>query len=393
MFSFRTTPLFEQPDLVLQRGRVGLLSNQSAWSPVTGMYRFEAWAERGNLVKVFYPETGFFGELTDPLSGEQPDYTGLLPQDSQVVFQPLGAAIDPTAFEGLDALVVELQDTGARYDQTSVMLYRLFDCLHVANLSLSLYLVDRNNPAGRLVEGSAFRGGSVQTVQVKGLPHRHGLTLGELANLFYAELGAKFPLHIISAEASPASGVLMPWTIPPSPDVAGLFTCGFYSGTGLWSATNLSDGRGTCLPYEQVGAPFLHVLNDYNRRHGYSGWNDPGHPLYDSAVLLRWTRFTPQIGVYAGRVCYGFQWLPVPGESYHALAHTLRMMRFFREVCPEFALEAGGLGDAVLEDFVMGRVDWSVLREHIKVEEQKWIRKAKRYQLYEEPLWRIKSLG
>ena len=51
------------------------------------------------------------------------------------------------------------------------------------------------------------------------------------------------------------------------------------------------------------------------------------------------------------------------------------------------------LGDAVLEDFVMGRVDWSVLREHIKVEEQKWIRKAKRYQLYEEPLWRIKSLG
>jgi uncharacterized protein YbbC (DUF1343 family) len=394
MFSFRTTPLFEQPDLVLQRGRIGLLSNQAAWNPVTGMYRFEAWAEKGNLVKVLYPANGFFGELADRAPGEpQPDYSGLLPKDSSVVFEPLGEEIRGEVFEGLDALVVELQDTGARYDQTSVLLHRLFACLHQENLSISLYLVDRNNPAGRSVEGTPFRSKAVATEQVSGLPHRHGLTLGELANLFYAELGAKFPLHIISAEASPASGVLMPWTIPPSPDVAGLFTCGFYSGTGLWSATNLSDGRGTCLPYEQVGAPFLDVLNDYNREHGYSGWNDPEHPLYDSAVLLRWTRFTPQTGAYAGRVCCGFQWLPVPGESYHALAHTLRMMRFFREVCPEFELEAGGLGDPVLEDYVMGRVDWAALREHIKVEEQKWIRKAKRYQLYEEALWRIKSLG
>lgn len=403
MFSFRTTPLDEQPDLVLQRGRIGLFCNQAAWNPVTGLYRFEVWAQKGTLKKVFYPQSGFFGEYAEGPESTATTYTDMLAAAQAIPFFPLDLSPDPALFEDLDALIIELQDTGARYDRTPALLYHLFAALHKAGSSISVYLVDKANPAGRSVEGTPFRpekrnDSCDRTAdwlahQVIGLPHRHGLTLGELANLFHSELGAKFPLHIISAAASPASGVLMPWTIPPSPDVAGLFTCGFYSGMGLWASTNLSDGRGTCLPYEQVGAPYLNQLLSYNRDHGYAGWNDPKHPLYDDAVLLRWTRFTPALGEYAFQVCSGFQWLPVPGASFHALAHTLRMMRFFQEHCPEFRLCAGGLGDPILQDYVSRGGDWTAIREHIKVEEQKWIRRAKRYQLYEDSLWRIKSLG
>ncbi|MBR5249858.1 MAG: DUF1343 domain-containing protein [Bacteroidales bacterium] len=395
MFSFRTTPLDEQPDLVLNRGRIGLLCNQAAWNPVTGQYRFEVWAKKGNLEKVFYPQTGFFGEYEQGVPEEVSLYQELLEPGTNVRFYALGMDPDAALFADLDALIIELQDIGARYDQTPALLYHLFASLHRANTPISIYLVDRANPSGRSVEGTPLRvkKSAPQVGQVEGLPHRHGLTLGELANLFYAELGAKFPLHIISYAASPASGVLMSWTIPPAPEVAGLFTCGFYSGMGLWAATNLSDGRGTCLPYEQVGAPYLKSLAQYNRQHKYAGWNDPNHPLYDGGVLLRWTHFTPTSGQYAGQVCYGFQWLPVPGEPFHALAHTLRMMRFFKMECEEFDLDPKGLGDQVLTDYVLNGGDWTSIREYIKVEEQKWIRKAKRYQLYEDALWRIKSLG
>ena len=67
MFSFRTTSFFEQPDLVLKRGKLGVLCNQTAWNPDKGEYLFESVAKMGNLTKVFMPEHGLFGELLEHL--------------------------------------------------------------------------------------------------------------------------------------------------------------------------------------------------------------------------------------------------------------------------------------------------------------------------------------
>ena len=66
-------------------------------------------------------------------------------------------------------------------------------------------------------------------------------------------------------------------------------------------------------------------------------WNDVDSPVYDRAVYMRWCCFTPGYGLYAGQECFGFQMIPNPGETqYNSLLHTLRLMRFVKEHCPEF---------------------------------------------------------
>ena len=82
-----------------------------------------------------------------------------------------------------------------------------------------------------------------------------------------------------------------------------------------------------------------------------------------------------------------------PGVEYHSLMHTLQLMRYFRERYQEFRLEDGfesKLSDPVLLDYINGMVSLEEMREHVKLEEQKWIRKAKKFSLYDDQAYRIK---
>ena len=82
-----------------------------------------------------------------------------------------------------------------------------------------------------------------------------------------------------------------------------------------------------------------------------------------------------------------------PGVEYHSLIHTLQLMRYFKERYTEFRLEEGfeaELSDPVLLGYINGEVSYEDMREHVKVEEQKWIRKAKKFTLYEDMPYRIK---
>lgn len=97
--------------------------------------------------------------------------------------------------------------------------------------------------------------------------------------------------------------------------------------------------------------------------------------------------------MYEGEKCFGYQILLQPGVEYHSLMHVLQLVRYFRERYPEFVLDDGfraKLADDVLYDYIQGRIDWSAAKEHIKVEEQKWIRKAKKYILYDNQPYRMK---
>ena len=82
-----------------------------------------------------------------------------------------------------------------------------------------------------------------------------------------------------------------------------------------------------------------------------------------------------------------------PGVEYHSLLHTLQLIRYFKERYPEFRLEEGfetKVSDQVILDYINEKVSFEELREHIKVEEQKWIRKAKKFLLYDDQPYRIK---
>ncbi len=355
MFSFRTTSLEEQLDRALHDGRVACFCTQNCWDTERGRYMYDIFRERGNLALIFNPRD-----------------TELTPNTNHIEFSR-------EELRGLNAIVVEIQDVGARYFNYTKDVFRLMDSLKsMGDEAPSMYIVDHNNPAGRVVEGTMPS--SVLEPNVPKVAHRHGLTLGELANLYYHEIGAKFALHVISALATDSNHSMMPWTIAPSSDIPGLFTCDMYSGGGLWNNTNISPGIGTARPYEYFGAPFIKTGGNFVV------------PVAEG-IMLRPCSFRPSCGKYEGQSCFGYQLIRVPGEEYHSLMHTLALIRFFKEHFSEFSLEEGfeaKLSDQLLLDYVNGEVPYEDMREHIKLEEQKWIRKAKKYMLYDDQPYRIK---
>lgn len=355
MFSFRTTSLEDQLDKALHEGQVGCFCTQNCWDTQRGRYMYDIFRERGNLQIIFNPRD-----------------TELTPLTNHIEF----SAED---IKGLNAVVVEIQDVGSRYFNYTKDVMHLMEVLKdMKDEAPSLYIVDHINPAGRIVEGTmpAVDGES----HVAKVAHRHGLTLGELANLYYHEIGAKFALHVISALATDSNHHLMPWTIAPASDVPGFFTCDMYSGGGLWNNTNITPAIGTARPYEYFGAPFVKTAH-----------REPV-PVAEG-VMLRPCSFTPSCGRYAGEKCFGYQIMRAPGVEYHSLIHSLQLIRFFKENYESFRLEDGfeaKLADPVLMDYINGLITTEQMREHVKVEEQKWIRKAKKFLLYDDQPYRIK---
>lgn len=355
MFSFRTTSLEEQMDRALRQGSVACFCTQNCWDTEQGRYMYDIFRDRGNLKTIFYPRD-----------------TELTPQTNHIEFSQ-------SDLKGLNAVVVEIQDVGSRYFNYTKDVFCLMDTLKsMGDEAPSLYIVDHINPAGRVVEGSMPS--SLMESGVPKVAHRHGLTLGELANLYYHEIGAKFAIHVISALATDSNKQLMPWTIAPSSDIPGLFTCDMYSGGGLWNNTNITPGIGTARPYEYIGAPFIKT-------------DDLASLPVVNGAMMRPCSFTPSCGRYEGKKCYGYQIMLEPGVEYHSLLHTLQLMRYFKDKYKEFTLEEGieaKISDQVILDYINGHLSFEELREHIKVEEQKWIRKAKKFILYEDQPYRIK---
>ncbi|MBQ9399416.1 MAG: DUF1343 domain-containing protein [Bacteroidales bacterium] len=354
MFSFRTTSIEDQLDRSLLKGDVGVFCTQNSWYPDKQCYLEDIFRSRGNLRKVF-----------------RPIETELTPGTNHIGFSQ-------EELEGLSAVVVEIQDVGTRYFNYTRDVMRLLSFRARMEEGPSIYIIDHINPAGRVVEGTIPALDSDNWTPK--VAHRHGLTLGELCNLYYSEIGARFPLHVISARAISSNNELLPWAIAPASDIPGLFTCELYSGGGLWNNTTITPAIGTSRPYEYFGAPFIKP--------------EPGSFLpKPPGVLMRPCDFTPSAGRYKGEKCYGYQILLLPGAKYHSLLHTLLLMRYFTERYSQFEILPalhGQVSDPVISEYLRGGITFDVVQEHVKVEEQKWIRKAKRFLLYEDSPYRNK---
>lgn len=341
-------------DKGLIEGRVGVFCTQNCWDSRSGKYLYDIFRERGNLARVFEPKEGELSPDTKHIDFSTED------------------------LEGLDALVIEIQDVGSRYFNYTRDVMRLLSMRARMDEGPSIYVIDHINPAGRVVEGTMP---ALDTdLWTPRVAHRHGLTLGELCNFYCGEIGAHFPLHIVSAFVSEVGKDFLPWTIAPASDIPGLFTCEMYCGGGLWNNTNISPGIGTARPYEYIGAPFVK--------------HDPGDmPPCPEGVLMRPCTFTPSAGRYSGEKCFGYQIILLPGTQYHSLLHTLLLMRWFAFRYSEFEMGPelhAKIADPVISEYLRGGITYDIVQEHIKLEEQKWIRKAKRYVLYEDAPYRIK---
>ena len=352
MFSFRTTPISEQLDKALTEGRVACFCTPGCWNASTQEYLWDVFRRRGNLVRVFSPA----GPEFSPLAGR--------------------IDFDASDLECLDAVVVEIQDVGVRYFGYTRDVMRLLSFRARMEEGPAIYIVDHINPAGRAVEGTIpVVDGDPWTPRVA---HRHGLTLGELCHLHCAEIDAHFPLHVISALTSDAGRDLLPWTVAPAPDVTGLFSCDLLGGGGLWCKTCVTAGIGTPRPYEYIGAPFI---------------NNSDVPPSPPGVLMRPCSFVPLFGLYAGEECRGWQIILLPGAQYNSFLHSVLLMHWISERYSMFEVNAALLDricDPVVSEYLKGNITYDIVLEHVKGEEQKWIRKAKRFVLYADAPYRIK---
>lgn len=250
------------------------------------------------LAALFGPEHGVRGEAQymESVGDAREPRTGV-PVHS--LYGSTAESLRPRAewLEGLDVVVFDIQDVGARY---YTYLYTLALAMEAcAKAGVRFVVLDRPNPlGGERVEGNLVEVGFRSFVGLYPLPNRHGMTLGELARMLNAEERFGCDLAVV-----PCLGWSrrMRWSetglpfIPPSPNMPTPDTAQVYPGTCLLEGTNLSEGRGTCRPFEQFGAPFLdaHAVAEALERHALPG------------LRVRPVHFTPTWDKHRGEECGG----------------------------------------------------------------------------------------
>ncbi len=315
----------ESPPKWLDGLRIGLLCNPAS---VDRRFRHarDRIAERfpGQLTALFSPQHGFNAEKQDNMV--ESDH-GIDPTLGIPIFSLYGETRVPTAvmLRHIDVLVIDLQDVGTR---VYTFIYTMSYCLEAAAAHGKQVLVlDRPNPiGGTAIEGNILEPEYTSFVGRFPIPMRHGMTMGELA-LMFDEMG-KIGCRI---DVIPMRGwkrrmtfedTGLPW-VPPSPNMPSPTTALVYPGQVIWEGTNVSEGRGTTLPFECFGAPFI----------------DPRVLAIDPeafpGVILRPIAFEPVAGKWQGALCQGYHIHVTDRNHYRPYATTLHILQRILQTFPE----------------------------------------------------------
>ncbi|WP_329069823.1 exo-beta-N-acetylmuramidase NamZ family protein [Streptomyces sp. NBC_01429] len=280
--------------------KVGVVTNPTGITPdVRHIVDVMHADRRVDLIAVFGPEHGFRG--TAQAGGSEGRYddpaTGLPVYDTYL--KSGGPLADVFTASGVDTVVFDIQDAGARF---YTYIWTLYDCMEAAAGAGKRFVVlDRPNPVtGRAALGPVLRREFATFVGREPIAQAHGMTVTELARLFNGEFLAR-PVQL---ETVPMSGwrrgdffdaTGLPW-VPPSPNMPTPDTALVYAGTCLFEGTNLSEGRGTTRPFELLGAE------------GIDGrWAEAANALSLPGVRLREAYFAPTFSKFEGRTVGGVQ--------------------------------------------------------------------------------------
>ncbi len=291
--------VLESQDFAPLKGkRVGVLTNQTGLD-AQGHRTIDllAHAPGVQLIAIFSPEHGVTGTLDTTRIGNSRDATTGVP-----VYSVYGATDQlrrpsPESLKQLDTIVIDLQDVGARFYTYETTLGYFLEA--AAKAGTGVLLLDRPNPVtGAIVQGPLSQPGRESFVNYGPVPVRHGMTLGELAQMFNVEHNIHAKLAVIAMQGwmrgdwFDSTG--LEWT-NPSPNLRSLTEAALYPGVALVEGTNVSVGRGTDTPFELFGAPWV---------------NSRELAQYLSARLIPGVRFvpvafTPTASNFAGQVCHG----------------------------------------------------------------------------------------
>jgi uncharacterized protein YbbC (DUF1343 family) len=279
----------------LKGRRIGLVTNHTGRA-ADGTPTIDLLFGRKDLtlVSLFSPEHGIRGVLDEDVPSTRDEKTGL------PIHSLYGATRRPgdEVLQGIDTLVIDLQDVGVRfYTYGTTMAYVMEEA---AKRKIRVVVLDRPNPIGGWqIEGPALDQAAVGfTGYMTAMPTRHGMTLGELARLFNAEAKIGCDLDVVAmrhwARDQWFDELGLEW-INPSPNMRNLHQAALYPGIGSVEYGNLSVGRGTDTPFEQIGAPWI----DGRRLAAHLNARAiPGVRVYP-------VFFTPASSKFAGERCQG----------------------------------------------------------------------------------------
>jgi uncharacterized protein YbbC (DUF1343 family) len=283
----------------LKGAKVALLVHQAS---VNSDLRY-TWDVFSNFDKVkvkalLAPQHGLFGETQDNMI-EWEDFRD--PSTGLPVYSLYGKSRKPLPYmlEGIDGIVVDLQDVGSRYYTYIWTLYLVMES--ALENGKFVVVLDRPNPIGGLeIEGPVLKEAYSSFVGLKPLPVRHGMTIGEIALLFKGEYLRDINLFVLKMENWSRNyfweDTGLEW-VNPSPNMPSEKTALLYPGICLLEATNISEGRGTTRPFEILGAPFINPYELVEALENYSLEGVYFRPLY----------FIPTFNKFAGEKCGGLQ--------------------------------------------------------------------------------------
>lgn len=255
------------------------------------------------VTRLFGPEHGLWSTAQDMIgvgSGLDPIFG--LPVDTLYGHDEQSLIPRPEALRGVDVLVFDVQDVGARYyTYAATLCMALTTC---AACGVQVVVLDRPNPlGGEEVEGNQVGADHRSFVGWIDLPQRHGLTVGEIARLYVAEAGLQVGLQVVPCQGWDPSLYIdeqddgaraEAWTCP-SPNMPTVTTAVLYPGLCLLEGTRLSEGRGTTRPFELVGAPGLDAR----------AFCAAVEALSEGELNARPLCYEPVFQKHAGRVCGG----------------------------------------------------------------------------------------
>jgi uncharacterized protein YbbC (DUF1343 family) len=315
--------LVEQRFAPLNGKRVGLITNHTGRDR-TGQSTIDllAAAPGVQLKALFSPEHGIRGDRDEKIGNEVDSKTGL------TVFSLYGENRKPSVQQlaGLDVLIYDIQDIGARFYTYISTLGMAMEAADEAGVKFMV--LDRINPiTGQFSEGPVREGDS-SFIAYHNIVVRHGMTVGELAQMYRDERGMMVDLTVIPLKNWTRSlwqdETSLPW-VNPSPNMRSLNAATLYPGVCLLERTEMSVGRGTDTPFEVVGAPYID-------EHAFAA-------ALERAVLpgVRFepVQFTPTASVFQGKLCRGVRMRITNRDALNAVDVGITMVQILHRLYPQ----------------------------------------------------------
>ncbi len=318
--------LLEENLSSLRGARVGLICN-----PTTVNHAYQHAADllhahpEINLTTLFGPQHGIRGETQDNMI----EWEGFRDRRTGVMAHSLyGATRKPNEemLREVDVLIFDVQDVGTR---VYTFIYTMALAMQACNeFGKKMIVLDRPNPiGGTQIEGNILERGHESFVGMFPIPMRHGMTVGELAQLFNQEFGIGCELEIVPMQGYNRAWYYdetdAPWIIP-SPNLPTVDGCVVYPGTVFLEGTMISEGRGTTRPFELIGAPYADAyeiakyLNDLNL---------PG-------VHFRLHSFLPTFQKHVGQICHGVQIHVLSRQDFKPVITGIAIIKAYHDLYP-----------------------------------------------------------